>query len=371
MRKGVPSIRPATRHADHLTRGGQHRSPQAGATSGGAKGARAARRLVSIGVLALTLIAAGGLTSAAEARRGHHHWRDYLGHPPIGLPTSWVSPSQSPSASPSPSEPTPTLTDSKPADPTMTSRPSGGFPNASNTGVPSGTVLTDINGDYHARTPGEHVTGKRVKGRVVVEANGVVVEKSEVWNGVYNDDRQASFTVVDTTIGVPNGCAGTTMGDSNYIAIRVYARNVSEGPRDSGDNILVRDSFIKLCSKDPSDHSDGFQGYVGGRNVQVLHNTIDQRGVITAAVNAPVFIADGSKEVILRDNLLMSGTMTIRVYAVAGGRYEVTGNRVVKDTWIYSAVDSDCGSINWSDNWLVTINSDYAVTSTVGALSCR
>jgi len=336
------------------------------------------RRFLWIAALALALVAAVGLSSSAEARRGH-----YLRLKTSKLPSAWhpdpstrsgtsPTPSASPSLSVSPSSsPTSSRIVSPSASPTLTYQQSE-WPNASNTGVPAGTVLTDIKGDYHARTPGEHVTAKRVTGGLIVDADNVVVERSEVWDGIYNGASHP-FTVVDTTIGFPNTCGGphSTMGDNNYTAIRVYARNVSEGPRNSGDNILVQDSFIKLCSNDPMDHSDGFQGYLGGRNVRVIHNTIDQRGVIPAAQTAPVFISDDSKEIILRDNLLISGSMTIRVYAVPGGRYEVTGNRVVNEAWQFRPVDSDCGSIAWSNNLLVTVDANYAVTSTIGPLTCR
>jgi hypothetical protein len=44
---------------------------------------------------------------------------------------------------------------------------------------------------------------------------------------------------------------------------------------------------------------------------------------------------------------------------------------MVDKSWVYGPVESDCGAIQWSDNALVTIDGNYNVTSTVGALTCH
>jgi len=237
-----------------------------------------------------------------------------------------------------------------------------------------------MSGDYHAKTTGEHITAKLITGSIYVEANNVVVEKSEIRGGISNGYSNArySFTVTDSTVG-PTSCGGSIgIGDANFSVIRSYLRNTSEGPhagaeygKPVADNVLVQDSFIKLCGTDPEDHSDGFQAFNGGKNVIIRHNTIDQRPVIRDAQTAPVFISDNSLGGIVENNLLAGGSMTIRVNTISGGVYKVTGNRVVNNAWIYGPVASGCNLINpWSDNWLVTIDANYSITSTVGSLAC-
>ena len=55
----------------------------------------------------------------------------------------------------------------------------------------------------------------------------------------------------------------------------------------------------------------------------------------------------------------------------AGGAVVVSGNRMVDKSWVYGPVESDCGTIQWSDNALVTIDGNYNVTGTVGPLPCH
>lgn len=258
------------------------------------------------------------------------------------------------------------------------------FPTPSCTGTPPGLTLTDVNGDLTAPA-GTVIDGKRITGKVIVTGNGVVIKNSDIHGGVTNSSGHWTYSITDSTLGAPTGCNGdVALQFDRYTATRVLVRNFGDAFRATSNtlttgptanslasDVLIQDSYVKLCSN-AGDHSDGFQGYLGGTNVQILHNTIDQRSAPSAT--APLFNADWSKGIVARDNLLAGGSFTIRVYddgsGAANARSTLTGNRVVDGAWQYGPSSSDCSTITWSDNVLVTVDANYAVTSTVGPLAC-
>ena len=284
-----------------------------------------------------------------------------------------------------PTTPTTTPTTPTTARPTTTTTPpttppgGGGcalprYPTPSCTGVPAGTALRTISGDLTANTNGQVIDGVLITGSVRIAADNVVIRNSEIRGTVWNSGND-SFTVEDSTIGPPSGCHGdNAVGFSNYTLRRVHIRNFSDGPRVSGSNILIEDSFMLVCSNS-GDHSDGVQGYQGGTNVIVRHNTIDQRPAND--VTAAVFFADSSQSATVKDNLLMSGAgYVLRIhddFSPDRGPWVITGNRIVNGAWGFGAsltTGTTCSTTTWSDNTLVTIDASYRVTGTVGTVPC-
>jgi hypothetical protein len=311
-------------------------------------------------VFAEVLLADGGKASAWAAFRVDN--RD------AGGPTP--APTKSPTATPAPATPAP----SPPASPqpaTGASRcPLPAYPTPACTGVPAGTALTTINGNYTATRPGEQVSGKRITGQLLVAAPGVVVRNSEIYGGIRyasgsHNERTHTFTISDSTLGAPSGCDQEyAIGHRDYVASRVLVRNFGDAFRNSGNNIVVQDSYARICAE-RGYHSDGIQGYGGGSNVVVRHNTIDQRNLPDGT--SPIFFSDGSKGALIVDNLLAGGGYTVRMY---GSGYVFTGNLVVNESWGYGPADNDCGGITWSGNAIVEIDANYRVISRVGELRC-
>jgi hypothetical protein len=242
--------------------------------------------------------------------------------------------------------------------------------------VPAGTQLRTISGDVTASTPGQVIDGVLITGSVRITAANVVIRNSEIRGTVWNSGNESkAFTIEDSTIGPPSGCASNNaIGFANYTLRRVHIRNFSDGPRVSGSNITVEDSFMLICSNS-GDHSDGIQGYGGGTNVTIRHNTIDQRPA--SSVTAAIFFADSSQAATVRDNLLMSGGgYTLRIhddFTPDHGPWIITGNRIVNGAWAFGPVlttNTDCSTATWSDNSVVTIDGNYDVTGTVRTVSC-
>lgn len=260
----------------------------------------------------------------------------------------------------------------------------GGYPNASNTGVPSGTALQVISGNYTA-SAGEVIEGKTITGGLTITGNGVVIRNSEIYGTVSNGSGHYSFTITDSTVGNPSGyCDGNVaIQFDKYVATRVKVRNFGDAFRGSSNSgvsdILIQDSFAYLCSN-AGDHSDGYQGYLAGSNVRLIHNTLDQRNAPDAT--APLFNADASKAVYAENNLLAGGSYTIRVYDDTNQHSTIKNNKVVTNglnpgttAWHYGPVNSSCntfvvnGEPTWTGNRLVTIDADYNVTD-AGNLDC-
>jgi len=251
-----------------------------------------------------------------------------------------------------------------------------GYPTPATTGVPAGTVLTNCGGSVTLSTAGQVADKCLYTGDVEVTANNVIIRNSEI-RGKIRRVNSGSFTLEDSTVGPTSGCSNADgqIQYSNYTARRVRLRNVADGFRVSGSNVLIEDSFVMLCSK-PGDHSDGIQGYGGGTNVTVRHNTIDQRQAPDAT--APIFFADLSKAATVTNNLIMGGGYVLRIHDDNNpdvGPWVITGNRIVQGAWMFgpvSTVNTQCtaSSMTWSDNRLVTIDSNYNVLTTGSVVSC-
>lgn len=242
------------------------------------------------------------------------------------------------------------------------------YPSPACTGAPRGIRLTTVNGEYAATKPGEVISGKRITGRVSIRAKGVVIRNSELLAGVNNFTGSGSYpyTIQDSTVGPASGCYGDfAIGAENFTARRVLIRNSSDGFRVSGANILIEDSYAKVCT-DSGNHSDGIQGHNGGRNVVIRHNTVDQRGVQNAT--SPIFFADGSQGARVENNLFMGGGYVVRLH---DGSFTFENNAVVDKAWGYGPVYSNCGAITWRANKLVQIDQNYRVTRSLAALNCR
>jgi hypothetical protein len=275
---------------------------------------------------------------------------------------STTTPSTTPSASPSTS-PTPSVTPS-------TNPPVGDYPTATTTGVPAGTALAAVSGDVVVNEANTVIDGKKISGDVSIRAAGAVIKNSEIAGRVINDDvpSNPSFTIQDSQVGSSANCSASTggaIGTKNYTATRVKLVGYVDGFRIAGGNVLIQDSFVKLCGNNPDYHSDGIQAYgaADGKNIVIKHNVIDQSSVIGEAQTAPIFIPNdhagqGNQniEVTVDDNVLLSGSYSLRVFGdLPFSAPSVSGNKIVDGLWGYGPVDVTCSKITkWERNAVVT-----------------
>lgn len=259
-------------------------------------------------------------------------------------------------------DPTPTPTSTTPVPTTTAPPPPPAYPTADTTGVPAGTTLTTITGNF--TTNSSLVENKHITGDLIVDDPNLIVRNTWVEGKVTNAANPQTFTLDHVTVGKTSGCNGdVAVQAKNYTATAVKVQGFGDAFRSTDktgatttgtSNITIKDSYAKLCGN-PGDHSDGFQGYYGGSNVLIQHNTIDQGDVANDQVTAPVFNSDYSKGLTLTGNLLIGGSFTIRLDSDgknnAASKSVVTNNFVVADEWVYGPVHSDCSQITtWSGN---------------------
>ncbi|MEO5875175.1 MAG: hypothetical protein ABIS86_23955 [Streptosporangiaceae bacterium] len=295
-------------------------------------------------------------------------------------PPAPVSDTPAATSPPTPAEPPPALDPKSAAPPSADSTrrtgcpPVPAYPTPACTGVPDGVRLTVHQGDWEIKEAGTRVRGVHVTGRLLIAAPGITIVDSQIDGFVTNFSSgpvQHQYSITDSTVGAVGADCNleTGVGGAHYTATRVEIVAHGDGFGDAGDDVRVQDSYVLLCAKTDA-HSDGIQGFRGGRNVVVKHNTFDQRQAPRDGITAPVFISDGSKDATVVDNLLAGGSETLRVYD-GGGQQIVTGNRIVDKAWVFGPVSASCATIEkWADNRLVEIDKNYVVTSVGAVLPC-
>ena len=138
------------------------------------------------------------------------------------------------------------------------------WPTPSSTGVPRSASLTPSgSGDYTIARKGAVLDRVHISGDLVIAADDVTVQNSEVDGTVINEvgSSHFSFTIRDSTVGPESGCiTAPGVGESDFSAVRVLVRGHDDGFRMSGNHVRVRDSYARLCANSGS-HSDGIQAY--------------------------------------------------------------------------------------------------------------
>jgi hypothetical protein len=261
--------------------------------------------------------------------------------------------------------------------------------------VPAGTTLTNtVSGGYNITTAGQTIDKWHITGDVTVNAANVVIKNSQIDGVIQNSS--TNLTVSDSTIGPASGCIVTpSILSSNYTALRLHLRGHDDGFRAGGPNVTIRDSYVKNCGN-ASSHADGIQDYPWTKNLVLDHNTFDLCGAWTAdrsqpcfinGMNAAIFIHSdprqptgwSSTDVTISNNLSMGGGYIVYLYPHDGmdstynGFWKVFGNRVVDGTWAFAPYETEgqCAKVDqWTDNTVVTIDTDYNITSTVATKPC-
>jgi hypothetical protein len=182
------------------------------------------------------------------------------------------------------------------------------FPDATNTGVPSGTSLTAYSGPTTITADDTVIDGKIVDGCLRIQADGVIIRNSRVSCeddgaiGCFADEACGTTTElliedtdVDCTGEGSSGIVGqgTAITADNFIARRVNIQGCENG-LSVAQNVLIEDSYIHDLYNDlavplpDGAHADGIQfssdhyvgpGYSpGALDITIRHNTIYANG---------------------------------------------------------------------------------------------
>jgi hypothetical protein len=292
--------------------------------------------------------AAGGTSSPGGSNGG-----------PVGSsPTTSASPSASasakPSASTTPKPGSSTGGGSNPLPPPMSvvggcaPHPSTcGFPDDTNTGVPSGVKLTSKSGDMAVRTSGTTISGIDLQGCIRIYATNVTIKNSKIHCGgpygvfSYEGDYSGGGAVIeDTEIDCMNTTA-TGISSYGYKAIRVNVHGCENGFAVDF-NVTIQDSYVHgLFTINPNTpqagHSDGIQ--MGGNNNVITHNTIFNLsdGGTSAIITDPTSLSNTT----ISNNLLAGGGYTLYCPRTSSSNITVTSNRFGR---IYSSKGGSFGA---------------------------
>jgi hypothetical protein len=212
----------------------------------------------------------------------------------------------------------------------------GGFPDATTTGVPSGTVLKP-SGDLVLNKPGVLIEGLDIKGSVVINADNVTLKNCKI-----SDD---GFDVVLIKPGVTgavvqncdisNKSAGgqCIAGQGTFIANNIH--DCADGIDVRGDNTIIKDNYIHNMSGKENSHFDVIQAIGGFSNLSIEHNSLINEHDQTSAVFLGTHFGAVDR-VILDRNLLVGGGYTVYITEDKGTpltNVVFTNNHIGRGRW--------------------------------------
>lgn len=215
------------------------------------------------------------------------------------------------------------------------------FPDATTTGVPSGTTLTP-SGSITVTTPGLVVDAKDVSGTINIKANNVTVKRTRVVGpGLYSVRIYSGFTgtVVEDSelVGNADGCSAN-IASANYTARRINASGCADGLK-VGNNVNILDSYIHDQRRFTGSHNDAVQS-TGASNVTITGNRID--GPYRLGTSAVLFQTNTGPvdNVLIDSNYLSGGSYTVYMKDKNNGygpptNARITNNTFERDSYLY------------------------------------
>lgn len=215
-------------------------------------------------------------------------------------------------------------------------------PDATNTGVPSGTVLSP-SGDITVTTDGTVIDAKDISGGVYINANNVTIKNSKIhgtgssYMAVRIADGKTGARILSSEIYTTNGGYEGIIG-GNFIACGNYIRGF-DNAFTIGGNTTIQSNFIeKLNSAQSGPHYDGIELY-SGSNVNIWGNNIRMTDVNgnwlgdTGAINLTTEWSSITN-VEIRGNWIGGGGYTLYIRrSSSGSGYNYSGIRVINNRW--------------------------------------
>jgi hypothetical protein len=239
-----------------------------------------------------------------------------------------------------------------------------GFPDASNTGVPAGTTLTDYTGPCTITDDHTVIASKNVTCQLEIRARGVVIERSRVNGHIYSaEGSDSSFTVVDSEVD-GQGSTWSTVGATNFSITRSEIFNAGQTLVYCYGNCVIRDSWLHgLTTPGAESHlgaflanDDGGDPTVGDdpaarTDVTLIHNTIHcdaaEVGDGGCSGNVNLFGDFGPiTNVMVDNNLFRASTgMSFCVYGGDGGSkpFPVSSHVVFVNNVFERGTNGKCG----------------------------
>lgn len=195
----------------------------------------------------------------------------------------------------------------------MASTSTGGWADATNTGVPAGVTLT-ASGDLIITKAGTVISGLDIHGTVYIDAPNVTLIDCKVTS--------ASFSVVQIAqgvtgavvqnceingVGTGNDGSNGINGQGTFIGNNIY--NVENGINVTGASV-IQNNYIHGLQASGSPHYDGIQIDGGVSNVTISHNTVINQWGQTSAIMIDNYFGPISN-ISVDNNLLSGGGYTV------------------------------------------------------------
>ncbi|MCK1607130.1 right-handed parallel beta-helix repeat-containing protein [Bradyrhizobium sp. 166] len=207
-----------------------------------------------------------------------------------------------------------------------------GFPNATDTGVPPGTILKESDG-FVARTSGAVIEGLDIKGGVVIDAPNVTLRNCRItYDGFYVVLIKGGVTgTVIQNCEIDNlGSGGQCIaGQGSFL--RNNIRNCADGIAVGGNNTVIEENYIHDMRGTSASHFDGIQADGNFSHLTIRRNTIINENTQTSAVMVDNY-AGPIDDVLIENNLLIGGGYTVYINEVAKG--QLGGGPVTNVTFI-------------------------------------
>jgi len=182
-----------------------------------------------------------------------------------------------------------------------------GYPDATNTGVPSGTTLTN-SGSITVNTNGAIVENRNISGQIIIRANNVTIRNVRLTSSDYYpidyNNNNTGLVVQDTEIIGTSDNVTACMSFGNYTVLRVRCTGGADGFK-ADSNVVIEDSHISNLRESAGTHNDAVQT-TGGSNVTLRHNTIDLRGDAAEVIQLGTEWANNSNWLV-ENNLIAGG----------------------------------------------------------------
>ena len=127
---------------------------------------------------------------------------------------------------------------------TSPSGPPSTFPDASTTGVPPGTSLTTVNGNFSSSFAGQIIDARDVNGIIYVNHPGVIIRNCEAQGITVNADNVTIQDLTITGLGLYRETAINLLGSDNTTIQRCDISNVENGIWLEANGCLIADNYL-------------------------------------------------------------------------------------------------------------------------------
>lgn len=220
----------------------------------------------------------------------------------------------------------------------------GGYPDATNTGVPSGTTLTN-SGYITVTTNGAIIQNLNIAGSIVVNANNVTIKNCRITSGdAYPIENMGTNLLIEDCDIIGTGSSvACGVAFYGYTILRCNVSGGADGLKADAD-CTVQDCYIHDLYVTASSHNDGLQT-TGGDNVNVIHNTFD-----TGSAGVCIQFGSTNSNWLINNNLIHSSGWALNGNTGTTNT-TVTNNRFAPVAGWYGAGSLPGTGITWSGNY--------------------